>query len=318
MSTFGIVLFFLIILLNAFLGFFFGEEKAFLATFVQEQGYLVPIFILSSMFLLNRWLGHLILLDTEGRSAFRLVYPSLSFVVLFLNFTPQLLIRGSAFLSLSVEFILLTLVAILFVALVLGTKGDERSPSLMLALAFILAGLSVFKPKLLLLSPIIFYLFYELKSLSWRNVFAFLWGIILVPLFLFPYLWYTNEGDFSFYLRDWIRSFLDFSVSLELNYLLLATMILTALAGQVSYSISSAKLSIAQRMYLSTWNALMWSSLLYIIFLDSTNAFVLALFVLCSSLGLARAVVALNKKMYYFFLFVYTLLMVSNIFFLNS
>ncbi len=317
LSTFGILFFLVLVLLSSLLGFFFGGEETLFSAMISEKNFLVPIYILLMVFLLNRWLGYLILLDTEGRSAFRLFFPVLIFVFSFLSFTPQIFIEGKPFFSSAIEFILINLSSILFIAFLLQTRGDERSPSLMLALALLLGGLSIFMPKLLIFTPIVFYLLYELKSLSWRNFFAFLWGIILIPLFLFPFLWYRYEGSVSELFYNWLRPITQFNFCLDLNLLSFATIFLFSLIGQVSYSISVLKPSIAQRGYLTSLNALMWLSFVYILFFDNANTFVLSLLILCSTLSLSRAVVSLNKIIYYVFLFVFSLLMLANIFFLN-
>ncbi len=304
LSILGIALFLVIVLFNVF---------ANSISILEARNYLVPIYILSALFLLNRWFGHLMLLDTEGRSAFRLIFPSLSLILSFLSFTPQSLIG----LSPALTSIILSTSSILFVALLMGTKGDEQSPSLTLAIALLLGSLSIFSPKLLFLSPFIFYLLYTLKSLSWRNVFVFFWGLILVPLFLLPYLWYLKGADVLILLTAWEGELTKLNTYSDLNVWALLTMFLTAFFGQMSYFFSSSKLSIAQGMLLSSFNVLMWLSFFYILFIESKNIFVLALFVLCSSLALSRAVITLNKRMYYAFLFVYTLLILSNVFYLN-
>ncbi len=316
LSTFGFLLFSIVVLLNSFLAFFLGQEGGFFTAIINQQSYIVPIYILLLLFLLNRWFGHLILLDTEGRSVFRLVFPSLLFTLSFADFTHHLFLWGTSFTP-AIEFIIQNLSSVLFLILLLGSRADEQSPSLMIALGLLLASLSAFTPKLLLFTPIIFYLLYELKSFSWRNIFAFLWGILLVPLFLCPYLWYMYKADIVVLFYDWLRPLTHFNFYLELNYLALTTMFLIASLGQTSYSINSSKLSIAQRMYLSTCNTLMWFSFIYLLFLDSTNTFVVSLFVLCSSLSVSRAVIRLSKKLYYVFLFILPLLILSNIFFLN-
>ncbi len=317
-SFLGTIFFVLLLLAYCLMGFFAGGDLSFLVLIFRWE-FLVPISALLLLFLLNRWFGGLMLLDKSERALYRFVFPPLFFAT-YLDFLTYESAMYSAEESITSStafgFLLYPCIALLFLYLLISTKDDEQSPSIMLTLGIILSALSIFyASKIIFFTLLIPILLYRLNSLSWRNIFALLFGLLLVPLFVLPYLYYQQGEGLWEVCKLWLESFTSFPSLLELNPLLTITLFLSALMGQANYSFKTAQLSTKQRSYLSSFCLIMWFSFFYLVFVVHYDLFIFSLFLFTSSMLLSRAITTLDKKPFYTALIAYVILISASLFY---
>ncbi len=318
LRSFGFLFFLLI-----FSGYFFRDYilKDSASILIENFNFweigLIPILTIALSYILIHWFGNLLLLNKNERSVFLFIFPSSLFTFAYLgSWSTQGFLTGSS----AINFAIFLFLSLLFLNLLLNTKGDKKSPSLMLAisliigtLAFIPIGEQFLMPKVLFFLPTILLLTLQLKSFSWRNNFALLLGLVLTPLFLYPYLFYTNRSIEGF-IQVWWQDFSNFPSIWELNSLKIGTMFLIMGFSLLNYSVNATKFTINQRTYLSSINSLMTFSLLYLLFLEHSNIFMLSIFAISSSLMFSRTLMSLRKKTYRFVFGLYILLIILNLF----
>ncbi len=311
--------FFLVLLLFYCLYYFFGYGQVLFSITCRWE-FLIPPVALGLLFLLNRWFGDLMLLDKYERAVNRFIFPPLFLLsysfVFFSTSSVNIDTVLVDYIPIAFDFFLYPSLALLFLYLLFSTKDDEHCPSIMLTLGIILSALSIFyASKIIFVTLLIPVLLYRLNSLSWRNIFALLFGLVLVPLFVLPYLYYQQGEALWGMIKLWLISFTNVPSFFELNPNLSLTVLLTALIGQANYSFKTAQLSTKQRSYLSSFCLMMWFSLLYLAFGLHYDVFVISLFLFTSCMLFSRAVVSLDKKFYYAVMIAYVILIFLSLFY---
>ncbi len=292
-------------------------ETSFFTSFVNSWQLLLPAMALVLTFLHNHWFGDLMLLDQNGRAAYRFVFPSFFLIIslgIFSDIRVQTLTSHFAYPPI-LTFIACPLLALFFIYLILSTKDKDNSPNVMLILGFLLSALVIFySSKLLSFLLLVPVLLYRLNSISWRNKFAFILGFVLLPLFVLPYLYYLNGIDCLQDIEGWTNYLVSLPTWANKDYIFLLTMILLALFGQANYSFKTGQLSTKQRSFLSSFSLTMWFSLLYLCLLNPYDVFAISLFLFTASLLLSRGLVVLKKRAYYLTLVAYVLIIFTNLY----